>query len=132
MSASELLESLRKAERERDTMRETLTHVQARCTELLEEKRQLAGEVETLRDDRRAALRIARTETFEPETCYQAVAHLVRAVAHARAALISEASGEGRASVVARLEERGLLLSETEPCLNCGKLLAEHRSGRCP
>ena len=30
------------------------------------------------------------------------------------------------------LEARGLLLSDTAPCLGCGKLLAEHVGGRCP
>jgi hypothetical protein len=34
--------------------------------------------------------------------------------------------------VEAELEKRGLLLSETEACLNCGKLLREHVHGRCP
>jgi hypothetical protein len=30
------------------------------------------------------------------------------------------------------LDRRGLLLSDTKPCLGCGKLLAEHVRGRCP
>jgi len=35
-------------------------------------------------------------------------------------------------SRLADLERRGLLLSETAPCLNCGRLLSEHVGGRCP
>ena len=44
----DLLARLRKAELERDTMRETLTICQARCTELLEENRRLRGEGQTI------------------------------------------------------------------------------------
>jgi hypothetical protein len=36
------------------------------------------------------------------------------------------------ADTMAALEARGLLLSDTAPCIGCGKLLAEHVGGRCP
>lgn len=35
------------------------------------------------------------------------------------------------ASVIAELDARGLTLSETTACLNCGRKLADHKNGSC-